>query len=217
MLHRHDHVVYLCVGSVYTGNYDVARHWATEHGAGHRFTVIDTTAAAGKLGLMARQVAKFAASGNDLPAIIQHATTISPACEEIIFLDQLKYLAAGGRISRTRGFLGDLFNVKPVISPTAEGVKKIGAVKNQAEQLIFAVKHLEKRLSPKMPVEILLTHTDNEEWVSTHARPRIQSLLPLSEINLAPLSLTSGVHMGPGTWAVAFLPRPISDFGEDTP
>jgi hypothetical protein len=217
VLHRHDKVVYLCVGSVYTGNYDVARHWAAAHGAGHRFTVIDTAAAAGKLGLIARQVARFAASGANPPAIIRHANAITPACEEIIFLDQLKYLAAGGRISRTRGFLGDLFNVKPVISPTAAGVQKIGAVKNREEQLIFAVTHLENRLCPKIPVEILLAHTDNEEWVSTHARPRIQSLLPLSEISLAPLSLTSGVHMGPGTWAVAFLPRPATVSGEDAP
>ncbi|MFH0726962.1 MAG: DegV family protein [Pseudomonadota bacterium] len=216
-LHRHEKVVYLCVGSVYTGNYDVARHWAAGNPAGHRFTVIDTAAAAGKLGLLARRVAKAAVSGKDLPAIIQYATAISPVCEEIIFLDQLKYLAAGGRISRTRGFLGDLFNVKPVISPTAAGVKKIGVVKNREEQLIFAVKHLEKRLSPKIPAEILLTHTDNEEWVSAHARPWIQSLLPLSEISLAPLSLTSGVHMGPGTWAVAFLPRRATVSGADAP
>jgi hypothetical protein len=48
LLLRHDQVVYLCVGSVYTGNYDVARHWAAGHATGHRFTVIDTAAAAGK-------------------------------------------------------------------------------------------------------------------------------------------------------------------------
>jgi DegV family protein with EDD domain len=208
LLHRHDEVVYLCVGSVYTGNYDVARHWAAGHPDGHRLTIIDTAAAAGKLGLMARQVARVAASGKDLPAIIDQVHLISPLCEEIIFLDQLKYLAAGGRISRTRGFFGDLFNVKPVISPTAEGVKRIGAVKNRTEQLAFAVTHLEKRVSTRIPVEILLTFTDNEDWVSTQARQRIQSLLPLSKISLAPLSLTSGVHMGPGTWAIAFLPRP---------
>ncbi|MBL7172514.1 MAG: hypothetical protein ISS68_06725 [Desulfobacteraceae bacterium] len=29
---------------------------------------------------------------------------------------------------------------------------------------------------------------------------------PFAEVKLQPLSLTSGAHMGPGTWAVAFLP-----------
>jgi uncharacterized protein len=217
VLHRHDQVVYLCVGSVYTGNHDVARHWANGHPTRHRFTVIDTAAAAGRLGLLARHVARFAASGKDSPAVVKYAATISPACEEIIFLDQLKYLAAGGRISRTKGFFGDLFNVKPVISPTARGVKKIGAVKNRDEQLLFAIKHLEKRLAPQSPVEILLSYTDNEEWVSTHARPRIRSLLPLSEISVVPLSLTSGVHMGPGTWAVAYLSPSITVSGENAP
>lgn len=217
LLHRHDRVVYLCVGSAYTGNHDVARHWAATHPEGHRLTVIDTAAAAGRLGLMARQVARFAATGKDLPSVVEHARAISPACEEIIFLDQLKYLAAGGRISKTKGFFGDLFNVKPVISPTAGGVKKIGAVKNRAEQLAFALKHLENRLAPETPVELLLAYTDNEEWVSSQAKPCIESLLPFSDIRLAPLSLTSGVHMGPGTWAVAFLPRPAAVSGDDTP
>jgi fatty acid-binding protein DegV len=30
---------------------------------------------------------------------------------------------------------------------------------------------------------------------------------PQAEIFLQPLSLTSGAHMGPGTWGVAFLPE----------
>lgn len=217
LLHRHDQVVYLCVGSAYTGNHDVARHWAATHPQGHRLTVIDTAAAAGRLGLMARQVARFAATGKDLPSVVEHARAISSACEEIVFLDQLKYLAAGGRISKTKGFFGDLFNVKPVISPAAEGVKKIGAVKNRAEQLAFALKHLETRLAPDTPAELLLAYTDNEEWVSAVAKPRLASLLPLSDIRLTPLSLTSGVHMGPGTWAVAFLPRLVAVSGNGAP
>jgi len=36
------------------------------------------------------------------------------------------------------------------------------------------------------------------------ATPQLQRLFPQAEILLAPLSLTSGVHMGPGTWSLAF-------------
>jgi len=35
----------------------------------------------------------------------------------------------------------------------------------------------------------------------------IAELYPQTEIILQPLSLTSGAHMGPGTWGIAFLPN----------
>lgn len=43
-------VLYLAVGSAYTGNYDYARKWKAEHDAQGRLTVIDTGAASGRLG-----------------------------------------------------------------------------------------------------------------------------------------------------------------------
>lgn len=55
-------------------------------------------------------------------------------------------------------------------------------------------------------MDILLQHTDNEDRVVSRIQPQIQNLLPLARITVTPMSLTSGVHMGPGTWALAFLP-----------
>jgi uncharacterized protein len=55
---------------------------------------------------------------------------------------------------------------------------------------------------------VMLQYSDNRDWVEQTAAVRIRALLPAAEILFRPLSLTSGAHMGPGTWAVAFLPRP---------
>ena len=80
-------------------------------------------------------------------------------CQELIFIDQLKYLVAGGRVSKARGFFGDLFNVKPVISPRTRGVEKIGTVKNSQEQHQFAMAYLNEELDANLRAEILLTCT----------------------------------------------------------
>jgi fatty acid-binding protein DegV len=53
---------------------------------------------------------------------------------------------------------------------------------------------------------VLLEHSDNREWVDAEVLPAIRSRCPSAEILSVPLSLTSGAHMGPGTWGVAFLP-----------
>jgi hypothetical protein len=55
---------------------------------------------------------------------------------------------------------------------------------------------------------VLLQYSDNRGWVEETVRPRVRSILPEAELLLVPLSLTSGVHMGPGTWSLAFAPVP---------
>jgi len=52
----------------------------------------------------------------------------------------------------------------------------------------------------------MLNSSDNEEWVAGTVQQQVSNLLPEAEILIMPLSLTSGVHMGPGTWSISFAP-----------
>lgn len=203
---RFEQVLYLCVGSAYTGNYQAARSWQARQGRENGFTVIDTGAASGRLGVIALAVARFARRSADIRRVIDAAHAAVKESEELVFLNQLKFLAAGGRISKTRGFFGDLLNMKPVISPTREGAVKVAVVRHRKDQLSFALERLQQRFASQDAPLILLQYSDNRSWVEETAAPQMQSLLPAAEIRVRPLSLTSGAHMGPGTWAVAFLP-----------
>jgi DegV family protein with EDD domain len=206
VLNQYPRVLYLCVGSVFTGNYDVAVDWKAKNDPDDRMTVIDTGAASGRLGTIVIATARYSAQSGDPEAVINFAQRAVEKCEEYVFLDRLKYLAAGGRLSKPGAFFGDMLHVKPIISPMAEGAKKVGAVKNQAEQLKFALKKLAESFTGDSTPLIMLEHSDNRDWVNDTVKKEIQARYPSAEIILQPLSLTSGVHMGPGTWAVAFLP-----------
>lgn len=206
VLERYPRVLYLCVGSVFTGNYGVAMDWKRTHDPEDRLTVIDTQAASGRLGLMSLAAARFAVKTRDAQAVIRYARENVERCEEYVFLDKLQYLAAGGRLSKTSAFFGDMLRMKPVISPLAEGAKKMGVVRTQADQVAFALEKLAGALTPEMPALIMLEYSDNRTWVAESVQPEIARRYPAAEIVLHPLSLTSGAHMGPGTWAVAFLP-----------
>jgi DegV family protein with EDD domain len=206
LVQRYDDLLYLCVGSAYTGNYETARHWIDRQPGGSRMRVMDTGAASGRLGLIARQVARYADTGQEPDQVVRYAESVIARCDELVFLDQLKFLAAGGRISKTSGFFGDLLNIKPIIRPGAEGAQKVGVVKKHADQEAFLINHLDQHLDRRSPVEILLQYTDNQDRVLSRIRPLIQERLPEARISDHPMSLTSGVHMGPGTWALAFLP-----------
>ena len=93
--------------------------------------------------------------------------------------------------------------MKPVISPTRSGVKKAGVVRSTAGQLAFALDKLKEKYDCSAAPVIMLQYSDNRDWVVANVQPQITSFLPEAEVLLTPLSLTSGVHMGPGTWSMA--------------
>jgi hypothetical protein len=206
----HARVLYLCVGSVYTGNYDVVTEWKETNDPDDRLTVIDTAAASGRLGTIAILTARFATRTDDPDAVIAFARRAVDACEEYVFLDRLQYLAAGGRLSKTSAFFGDMLHMKPIISPLAEGAKKVGVVKNQDDQLRFAIQRLEASVAKDASAFIMLEYSDNRTWVEETVMEAVKGRYPLAEIVVKPLSLTSGAHMGPGTWALAFLPWQVA-------
>ncbi|MFH1152685.1 MAG: DegV family protein [Pseudomonadota bacterium] len=210
VLAQHDSILYLCVGSVYTGNCAVARQWTLDNGVPDRMTVVDTGAASGRLGLIAETMALGAGSMPDMEGLLALAHRVIDGCEEFLFLDQLKYLALGGRMSRAGSLVGDLLGIRPIISPRAEGAVKVGTVRSRDAQVRFALEALETRFGKDASPRILLEYSDNRDWVESHVQKTILDLSPRAIITAVPLSLTSGVHMGPGTWGMAFIPKNLT-------
>jgi DegV family protein with EDD domain len=207
LVDQHQKVLYLCVGSAFTGNYQTAVNWKHQNDPLNNFTIIDTQAASGKLSIMAISTARFAMQTNDPDEVIRFARAVMSKSEEYIFVDKLHYLAAGGRLSKTSAFFGDMLHMKPVISPTAEGAKKIGVVRNREAQLQFTMEKLDRQFQKTSKPMILLEYSDNIEWVENWVQPELKTRFPLAEILLVPFSLTSGAHIGPGAWAIAYLPE----------
>ena len=207
VLERFEKVLYLCVGSVFTGNYQEALAWKKEHDKDDRLLIIDTGAASGRLGTIALATAQHLARTNDIKNTFAFAKKAVEKCEEYVFLDKLQYLAAGGRLSKTSAFFGDKLNMKPVISPLPEGAKKVGTVRNQEDQVKFALAKLAASLKNDSRALIMLEYSNNKNWINGTVKKMVTNLYKQAEIIVQPLSLTSGAHMGPGTWGVAFLPE----------
>lgn len=197
-------VLYICAGSAFTGNFARAREWLRKGESGGKMELLDSGAASGRLGGIALLSARFAATGATADEVICYAGKLCGRVEEYVFIHELKYLVAGGRVSRGKGFFADLLHMKPVISPHAEGVRKIAVLRSREAQLDFALERLAKLKMHAKGLLILLQYTDNQQWLETVVEPQLRSILPDAELLLLPISLTSGVHMGPGTWSVAF-------------
>jgi hypothetical protein len=201
----HDRVLYLCVGSFYTGNYDVATQWKAENDPDNRMTIIDTGVACGKLGLVARAAAELSLTVSNPKEVIAFVRGAIQNVQEYIFLDTLQFLAAGGRMSKTGAFFGDVLRIKPIVSPYPDGARKIGVVRSLTDQVKFALRRLEQNILKDQKATLLLEYSDNKERLEGEIKPEIERRFPLVQVIIQPLSLTSAAHMGPGSWGMAFL------------
>ncbi|MBM4354660.1 MAG: DegV family EDD domain-containing protein [Deltaproteobacteria bacterium] len=215
VLEQHPRVLYVCVGSVFTGNFRTASDWKAEHDRDGRMLVLDSGAASGRLGLAAIATARIARSGASADEVVRYARRAVEACREYVFLDKLHWLAAGGRLSKTKAFFGDMLSKKPVVSPLPDGARKMAVLKCRDEQVAYAEARVREFVPVDCPHLLMLEHTDNEDWVRDVPARLLAALRPDAEVLVRRMSLTSGVHMGPGTWGIAMLPvaLPVTELG----
>ena len=203
----YDRVLYLCVGSFYTGNYHAVLQWKAGQDPEDRMIIMDTGVASGKLGLISRAAAELALTASDPREVVALVRDAIQNVREYIFLDKLQFLAAGGRMSKAGAFFGDTLRIKPIVSPFSEGARKMGVVRNTKDQVQFAFRRLESELPKDQKAILLLEYSDNRDWLEKEIKPEIERRFPQVNVILQLLSLTSAAHMGPGSWGIAFLPN----------
>ena len=134
--------------------------------------------ASGKLGLVAKAAAEMALVVSDPEEVVAFAKKAIQQVQEFIFLDKLHFLAAGGRMSKTGAFFGDVLNIKPIISPFPDGARKLGVVRSPQDQVKFAFRGLEKGLPKDRKSILLLEYSDNRDWLEKEIKPEIQRRFP---------------------------------------
>ncbi len=211
LLDQYSCCIYLAAGSAYTGNVQTARRWREKNDPDRRFLVLDSGAASGRLGLMALLCSRFARMDTDPETVAALAFSLITSCRELLFVGELTYLARSGRISRAKSFFAGLVGARPVIEPRPGGVRKVAVLRRDDQALALLDAEMAAASSP--PEQILLQYTDNRKQVEEMVLPWLRTMAPDAEILIVPLSLTSGVHLGPGTWGVAWHSPEVSRHG----
>ncbi len=196
------HALYFAVGGAYTGTQALVRSVAAEHPLRERLTVLDTRAASGQQGLAALATALRAREEDDPRALEEHARRQIASCREYLVLDTLRYLSRTGRVGRVKAGLAGALSFKPIVGHGDRGAISWGVARSHES----ALERIAARAGShpgRGRLLLMLERTDNPSWLA-HVRDVLSSELPADTLFFeAPLSSTSSVHMGPGTWGVA--------------
>ena len=165
-------------------------------------------------GFAAYMLAKSANSGHNIDTLLELLHFIQNNMVSTASLDDLKYVARGGRLPNVVAMIANTLNIKPFLnaddgslhlSDRVRGVKKM--YKKYIEILKDRIETTDLKNS-----QIWLEKSDDEEMMLT-LRDAIKEDLGLTDDNfvLGTIGPIIGAHIGPGSMCMFFLTNPIPD------
>lgn len=156
--------------------------------------VIDSGSVSLGCGFLGIEAARMAQAGKSLDEIAQQVEALIPKARVWAVLDTLKYLERGGRIGRSRAFLGTLLNVKPIIQVKESEVLPIEQVRTHKKAIVRLV----ELVSAEAPYRYLAVLHSTSEPFAQELADRLGALHPRTDIIVSQLTGVIGVHGGPG-------------------
>lgn len=167
------------------------------------FAYIDTKNISVASGLSVIFASNLIESKEDFNSVV--AKTMSQLEHNKIFfyVDTLMYLIKGGRIGRVSGMVGQLLNIKPVISCDESGIYYPVAKERGKVKALKKLNQLVEDFSESHEVDIIIVNAQAKELAQKIQESLMASDLKIRQILSSEVSPALGVHTGPGAIGVA--------------
>ena len=195
-------VVYIGISSVLSGTVQSARI-AKEMCGYENIYIVDSLTTTAGLDILVRVACQMRDSGADARTIAQELESLVPKIRLYAYVDTLKYLVRGGRLSKTAGAIGGALGIKPLIAIADGAVLSIGTArgqKNAYEKLCNIVNDADIDTTKPM----MLTFTENEENMHLLEMYMVEKGVNYPWL-YSEVGTVIGTHVGPGAAAVAYF------------
>lgn len=198
---------YIAFSSELSGTYSTAvmvSNQVREEYPDLKLTILDTKAASLGYGLLVKEAVRLRSKGEPLNEIVEQIRFMTDHLESLFTVEDLDYMAKGGRISKGSAFVGGLLNIKPLLH-VEEGklvpIEKLRGRKKVLKRMIEVMKergeHLEKQV-------IAISHGDDLEFANA-LKSEIEEQFHPVNVEVHMIGSVIAAHTGPGTLAVFFF------------
>jgi len=175
-------------------------------------TVVDSRALGMVMGHAVLAGARLAQEGGSMEAVADLVRATCAGATVVFYVDTLEYLRRGGRIGRAGALVGSALSIKPILGLREGHIVPLERVRTSSRAIArieeIAVEAAEAALDAGATgVDVAVHHLDSRERADRLAE-RLASRLPGSPVEVVELGAVVGAHVGPGTLAVAVVPRP---------
>lgn len=199
--------IYIALSSELSGTYQAAVLAYTqvkEDYPGLDLRIIDSLNASLGIGLMVREAAEMKENGFSLDEIEQRIRFMVNHVTSIFTVQDLDYLAEGGRVSKASAFLGGLLNIHPLLQVVDGKLIPQEKFRGRKKVLNRMYERLGKEAEQLDNQTILIVHT-NEHEIVQEMKDDINSRYHPLEIIDYPIGAVISAHTGMGTIGLFYL------------
>ena len=198
-------LVCIFISSHMSGSYDSAVAIKEEVGYEHIY-VIDSLNASTTEMILVKEACRLRDEGATAQEIVDHVEKLKHRVKIFACLDTLKYVARGGRISKTAAAIGNLINLKPVITFVDGYVTTIGkafGITQGANKLLEKMREI-----PADPsFGYIPIYPDNSKNTLSFVERAKANGFEIDESKLTPIGATIGTHIGPSAFGIVFVAK----------
>lgn len=167
--------------------------------------IIDSLSATHVIRFLANKACKMRDAGNTAEEIVAAIEDLKGRAKVIAAVDTLEYLCRGGRVSRTAATIGNLANLKPIITVNPEGeVAVLSKCVGKNKSMSYILNALQEyELDEDYPIYSIYSY-GVENCISLEARLVSTGYLLHSRKQVG---ATIGCHVGPGAFGVLFVTK----------
>nr|WP_263328365.1 DegV family protein [Neobacillus sp. Marseille-Q6967] len=207
MAENNEEGIYIAFSSELSGTYQTSvmiLDQVKEKYPNFNLTIVDTKCASLGAGLIVKEAARLAAENRTKEEILEDVIFRSQHMEHLFTVEDLDYLAKGGRVSKASAFLGGLLNIKPILN--VEDGKLVPIEKIRGKKKVFRrLLELMRERGENFDNQVVgISHADTEETV-IEVKAMIEEELNPKEVYITNIGSVIGAHTGPGTIAIFFL------------
>ncbi|MEK4522864.1 DegV family protein [Psychrobacillus sp. FSL W7-1457] len=199
--------IYIAFSSELSGTYSTAvmmKEQLIETYPEMKLTIIDSKCASLGYGLLVKEAVKLRDEGLSHTEIEEKIRYNAKHMEHLFTVDDLDYMARGGRVSKASAFIGGLLNIKPVLH-VEEGklvpIEKIRGTKKVMKRIVELVEERGGNLEGQV---IAISHADVLDRAQELKEMILEKMQP-TDVEIHMIGSTIGAHTGPGAISVFFL------------
>jgi len=202
---KYESIISLHISEKLSGTIQGARMGCKDREYSNKIHIVDSKTSSVALGLLVAKAAELIQGRCKLEEIIDRLKIAADNVKIFISIPTLKYLMRSGRLNKTKGLLGTLLNLKPILTVNSDGniveaAKVIGQKRVVHKTLDLAIKFAKSVKNPRFGI----AHVSAPELAQWYGY-KIRNVFNSSKVMISEASPALSVHIGIGGAAIAVL------------
>lgn len=215
-LKHHKPIIYICLASGLSStinNAKIAKDLLSAKYLDFDLRIIDSKMASSGQIILIKTAYECNSRDVCVDEVVDKLEILATNLNTVFFTDTLKYFIRGGRVSKIKGFIGELFKINPILDCKPNGgLEVIAKARGKKKTISKALDIIGKTVIDPSNQELIICHADCKEDAIEFANICIERF-KFKDYLLFDMGPVIGAHTGPNLISAYYLGKPKKEKG----